>query len=84
MAGYGIIEVDLHGLSAYDARKRINSALRGANSATYRIKCIHGYHSGTSIRDMIQDEFRYGRLPGVKRITMGDNEGITELILREL
>ena len=30
------------------------------------------------------EEFSYGREPKVKRITMGANEGITELILREL
>ena len=31
----------------------------------------------------IWDEFNYGREPKIKRITMGDNQGITELVLRK-
>ncbi|MCI8557788.1 MAG: hypothetical protein HFI19_08490, partial [Lachnospiraceae bacterium] len=50
----------------------------------YRIRVIHGYHGGTRIRDGIREEFGYEREPKIKRITMGDNPGITELVLREL
>ena len=32
---------------------------------------------------MLREEYGYGREPAVKRIEMGDNQGITELVIRE-
>ena len=42
---------------------------------------IHGYHSGTALRDMIRRE--YGNNSKVKRIEFGLNQGETDLVLRE-
>ncbi|MDD2971843.1 MAG: Smr/MutS family protein [Lachnospiraceae bacterium] len=80
----GVVEIDVHGMTTEDAIKEIRRQLAGATSATYRIRVIHGYHGGTRIRDGIQEEFGYERESKVKRISMGNNPGITELILREL
>ncbi len=79
----GIVEIDVHGKNVETAVKEIKKYLDNAGSGTYRIRIIHGYHGGTRIRDGIEDEFSYGREPKVKRVTMGDNPGITELVLRE-
>ena len=79
----GIIEINVHGKNVEEAINEIKRHLDKAGAGTYRIRVIHGYHGGTRIRDGIWDEFSYGREPKVKRITMGDNPGITELILRE-
>lgn len=79
----GIIEIDVHGKNVETAIREIKKYLDSVSAGTYRIRVIHGYHGGTRIRDGILDEFSYGREPKVKRITMGDNQGITELILRE-
>ena len=79
----GIIEVDVHGKNVEEAINEIKKQLNQTGTGTYRIRVIHGYHGGTRIRDGIWDEFSYGREPKVKRITIGDNPGITELILRE-
>lgn len=79
----GIIEIDVHGKNVETAIKEVKNQLDNAGTGTYRIRIIHGYHGGTRIREGIWDEFNYGREPKVKRITMGDNQGITELILRE-
>ena len=81
--GQGNIEIDLHGLRAEEARKKIDQAIRSAAPSVYRIKLIHGYHRGQSLRDMIWDEYSYGRNSRVLRIENGFNEGITELVLRE-
>ncbi|MBR3039482.1 MAG: Smr/MutS family protein [Lachnospiraceae bacterium] len=77
-----IIELDLHGLSSEEARYRIEKAVKEAGSGVYRIRCIHGYHGGTRIKEMIRREFGYGLEPKIKSIQNGDNEGITELVLR--
>ena len=81
--GQGNKEIDLHGLRAEEAKKRIDKAIREADPTVYRIKLIHGFNRGHGLRDMIWDEYSYGREPKVLRIEGGVNEGITELVLRE-
>ena len=76
------MQVDLHGLRTGEAVKVIDKAIRSAGTTTYHIRLIHGYNRGTSLRNMIYDEYQYD--PRVKRIIPGDNPGITVLVLREL
>ena len=75
----GIIRMDLHGKNVYQARVAIDTALRRAKSGTYRIRLIHGYHSGTALRDMVRREYA-GRVP---RLETGIDPGVTDLVLRE-
>ncbi|MDO4297077.1 MAG: hypothetical protein Q4C59_01210 [Lachnospiraceae bacterium] len=79
----GIVEVDVHGMNVENAVREIGQQVQRAGSSVYRIRVIHGYHGGTRIRNGIWEEFSYGREPRVKRIEMGSNQGITELVLRE-
>lgn len=79
----GIVELDVHGMNGEQAKAAIEKKICGAGSAVYRIRVIHGFHGGTRLRAMIREEFGYGREPKVKRIEMGNNQGITELVLRE-
>lgn len=78
-----IMEIDLHGLTVSEAQVEIDRALSFADSGTYKIKCIHGFNRGTAIKNMIYREFGHGLSVKVKRISPGENQGITELILRE-
>ena len=80
--GSPIVSVDLHGMFREDAVKAIDRALKAADDSTYQIKLIHGYNRGTSLKNMIMDEYRYH--PKVLRVVPGDNLGITVLVLREL
>ena len=77
-----IINIDLHGLFRDEAIKVIDKALKQADDSTYQIKLIHGYNRGTSLKDMIFEEYRYH--PKVLRVKPGDNLGVTILVLREL
>lgn len=79
----GIIEMDVHGMNREQACEAILRQVHAAGNAVYRIRVIHGFHGGTRIRGMIREEFGYEREPKVKRLEMGTNQGITELILRE-
>ena len=79
-----IIELDVHGMRTEEAVLVIQKKVDQAGSSVYKIRVIHGYNGGTRIRSAIREEFSYGREPKVKRIALGANEGITELILREL
>ncbi|MCQ2438581.1 MAG: Smr/MutS family protein [Oscillospiraceae bacterium] len=74
-------ELDLHGMSVVQARVAVDAALRRADKSVYRIRLIHGYHSGNAL----QTELRriYKNHPKVLRLELGLNAGITELVLRE-
>ena len=78
----GTVTIDLHGMNVHQAQVAIDAALRRAGRATYRIELIHGYHSGSALRDMIRKT--YGKHPKVLRIELGLNMGATDLVLREL
>ena len=76
------VKIDLHGMRQEEAIRVIDKAIAAADSSTYQIQLIHGYNRGTSLRNMIYDEYRYEKK--VKRIIPGDNPGITILVLKEL
>lgn len=78
-----IIEIDVHGLTAMEAVNKIDRIVQSVDSSVYRIRIIHGYHGGTKIREAIRREFGFGLEPKIKRIVPGDNEGITDFILKE-
>ena len=75
-----IIELDVHGMTLYQACVAIDASLRRAGGA-YRLRVIHGYHGGTALRDGIRS--RYAADRRVKRIELGLNQGQTDLVLRE-
>lgn len=77
----GILEIDLHGKNRYQARITVDAALRRAGGGTYRIRCIHGYHGGSVLRDMLREE--YAGHPRVLRLETGLSPGSTDLVLRE-
>ena len=77
----GIVSIDLHGRNTYQTKIAVDAALRRANSGTYRLRLIHGYHGGTELRDFIRAE--YGKHPKVKRLLLSPDGGATDLILRE-
>ena len=77
----GIVELDIHGMNRYQARICINAALRRAGAATYRIRVVHGFNGGTSLRSLVREE--YCVHPKVLRIETSLGDGITDLILRE-
>lgn len=79
----GIAELDVHGMQTKEAVETIQKNIRTAQKNIYRIRVIHGYHGGTRIKTAIREEFGYGREPKVLRIAPGQNDGITELVLRE-
>lgn len=88
MAGYrgapqaGIIEVDIHGMTKQQAKRHLETQLMRASKSVYRMKVIHGYNSGTELRDMVRREMKHHKK--VIRVEVGLNPGETVLVLREL
>lgn len=80
----GIVEIDLHGKNRQEAMCVVERAVENAGKSVYTIRVIHGFHGGNSLRNMLQEEYSYGRNPKVLEIRGGNNPGITELVLRRL
>lgn len=78
----GIIEINIHDMNRFQAKTLIDSKLKKAKTDTYRIRIIHGYHGGTALKEMIRSEYK--KHPKVIRIEVGINQGITDLVLRDL
>ena len=78
----GIVEVDIHGMTRYQAKICLDNQLKKAKKDTYRLRVIHGYQGGTQLRDLVRKE--YSRHSKVLRVEIGLNQGSTDLILREL
>jgi len=57
MISTGIIEVDIHGMTAYEAKSYIDKILLKVDGSVYRIRVIHGYHGGTSLKSMLTEEY---------------------------
>ena len=69
------------GKNIRQAKTAIDAALR-RSAGLYRIVLIHGFHAGTTLKEMILHE--YASHPLLLRIETGMNRGQTDLVLREL
>ena len=80
----GFVDIDVHGMTVDAAVNKVLACVESAGRGVYQIRVIHGYHGGTAIKNAMREEFSYGRSDKVRRVAMGDNPGITLLILRDL
>ena len=79
-----ITEIDVHGMWAEEAVKTLSQIIKDAPDTVYRIRVVHGYHSGNALQRAIYDEFDYFHTSDrVLRLEGGSNPGITEIVLRE-
>ena len=74
------VSVDLHGMRTEDARARLSHFLTHAPSDVREVLVIHGFNSGTALRDMIRGDFSH---PRVKSVLKTLTDGQTRLILKE-
>lgn len=72
------VTVDVHGLSASQAKRLINNIIV-AIRRSFELVVIHGYHHGTAIRDMIYRELENPKIqqkhlefwnPGITTMTI--------------
>ena len=74
-----VMEVDIHGLMASDAKARLEHLLSNAGPQVEEVVVIHGYSRGTVLRDMVREEFAH---PRVAAVLPSLNPGETRLLLR--
>lgn len=74
-----VATADLHGVYERDARDILAGWLNTAPQTVTELRVIHGYQRGTTLRDMIRQDFAH---PRVKAILPSLNPGETRLILK--
>ena len=73
------MEIDLHNETRESGRKRLTAKLNSLPKGTQELVVIHGYHSGTVLRDMVRS-FKH---PKVERKILGMNQGETIFVIRK-
>lgn len=72
-------EIDLHGMTSAEARKTLDETLKKLPKDVRELTVVHGYRSGTALRDMVR---RY-KHPKVERKVLGLNQGTTVFIIKK-
>jgi len=73
------IEVDIHGLTAREAKRGLEQLLSHADKDITEIRVIHGYNGGQVLRDMVRKELKHPRI-SAKLISL--NPGETRILLK--
>jgi DNA-nicking Smr family endonuclease len=76
-----VVEVDIHGLTAEDAKRRLEHLLTHAAPGVEEVRIIHGYNGGQVLRDMVRLRLKHPRIQS-KLISL--NPGETRLLLKPL
>ena len=77
---YGsVLEVDIHGMTAGEAKRGLEQLLTRADKSVSEIRVIHGYNSGQVLRDMVRRQLKHPRI-SAKLISL--NPGETRLLLK--
>lgn len=72
------MEIDLHNETRESGRKKLTAKLNSLPKGTQELVVIHGYHSGTVLRDMVRS-FKH---PKVERKILGLNQGETIFLIK--
>ena len=75
-----VMEVDIHGLMASDAKARLEHLLSNAGPQVEEVVVIHGYSRGTVLRDMVRNQLKHPRIQS-KRLSL--NQGQTRILLKK-
>lgn len=73
------MEIDLHGHTVDSAREYICKELKTLPKDVRKITVIHGYRSGTALRNMVRN-FKH---PKIERKILGMNQGLTIFIIKQ-
>ncbi len=72
------VEVDIHNMCRAEAKVYLERFLSQAGSEIKEVVVIHGYSSGTVLRDMVRNRLKHHRIKG-RALSL--NPGVTTLFL---
>ena len=74
------VVIDLHGHTVESATRLLTQRLRSLNKNVTEVAVLHGYNSGTALRDMVR---RY-KNSKIERKVIGLNQGETIFIIKKI
>lgn len=74
-----VIEVNLHGLTAPDAKRQLEQFLSRLDAGAEELVIIHGYNNGQVLRDMVRNQLKH---PRIKAKLLSLNPGQTRILLK--
>lgn len=72
------VEIDIHHMRREEAKQYLERFLSGVDGSIKEVVVIHGYSSGTVLRDMVRKNLKHRRIRS-KELSL--NPGITTLYL---
>lgn len=73
------MEIDLHNQTVESARKFLTQKLKTLPKDVGEVNIIHGYHSGTALKKMVQNY----KNPAIKQKILGLNQGTTVFVINK-
>ena len=80
MANSKVIEIDIHSYERFEAKNKLMKLISEAPADVKEIVIVHGYNSGTVLRDMVRNELRHSRIRD--KMPSVINPGITTVFLK--
>ena len=74
------IEVDIHGMTVSDAKKKLEQLISAAPPTLLEITVIHGYGGEKALCNMVRKTLKHKR---IKQRVLSMNQGETTLILSQ-
>lgn len=74
-----ILEVDIHGMRADDAKRQLEFLIGRAGSNIREIVVIHGYSHGQVLKQMVRTQLKHPRIES-KLISL--NDGQTRILIK--
>lgn len=75
-----IKKIDIHGMLAVEAKRRIDREIAAAPQQIKRLVIIHGCNNGTALRDMVRTKIKSPRIEGI--VPTFSNDGETTIYLK--
>lgn len=74
-----VLEVDIHGMTAGEAKRALEQLLNRVDAKVTEIRVIHGYNGGQTLRDMVRLRLKHPRI-AAKLVCL--NPGETRILLK--
>ena len=74
-----VMEVNLHGLTAPDAKRQLEQRLSRIDAGVTERVVIHGYNNGQVLRDMVRKQLKH---PRIQAKLLSLNPGQTRILLK--
>lgn len=75
-----VVTADIHGMTAEEAKKQLQSLLTRLSPKTEELIVIHGYNSGQVLQSMVRNQLKHKRIQS-KLLSL--NYGETRILLKK-